>query len=121
MEVRELTCISCPLGCSLVVSIDGETIGVTGNTCKRGEEYARKEVLSPTRIVTSSVRVRGGASARASVKTMQDIPKDKIMDIMGEIRQVSLEAPVEIGDIIIQDCAGTGVSIVATRQVKKQG
>ena len=57
MEVRELICIGCPLGCPLTVRMDGEEISVSGNTCRRGEDYAKKEVLSPTRIVTSSVRL----------------------------------------------------------------
>ena len=61
MEVRELICIGCPLGCPLTVRMEGEQIEVSGNTCKRGEDYAKKEVLHPARTVTSSVHVRGGA------------------------------------------------------------
>ena len=58
MERRDLICIGCPLGCPLVVETDGvEVASVTGNTCKRGDAYARKEVTNPTRIVTSSVKV----------------------------------------------------------------
>lgn len=119
MEVRELICIGCPLGCPVTVRMDGENIEVTGNTCKRGEDYARKEVLSPTRIVTSSVHVAGGDIEMVSVKTEQDIPKGKIFDCMEEIRRVTVPAPVKIGDVIIADCAGTGVDIVATKNVAK--
>lgn len=127
MEKRELTCIGCPLGCQLEVSIpdcqsiheisDLAAITVTGNTCKRGAEYARKEVTDPTRIVTSSVRVTGGEIAMVSVKTKKDIPKEKIFDIMEEIKNTVVAAPISIGDVIIFDCAGTGVSIIATRNV----
>ena len=81
MEVRELICIGCPLGCPLTVKMDGDQIEVSGNTCKRGDDYARKEVLSPTRIVTSSVHVTGGAIEMVSVKTKEDIPKGKIFEI----------------------------------------
>ncbi|WP_394523851.1 DUF1667 domain-containing protein [Lacrimispora sp. JR3] len=119
MEVRELTCICCPLGCSLTVTIGEETISVTGNSCNRGMEYGRKEVLSPTRMVTSSVPVIGGVLKRVSVKTGQDIPKDKIFACMKEIRNITVNAPVSIGDVILKDCAGTGVPIVATRNVGK--
>ena len=81
MEKRELTCIGCPLGCALTVEIDGnEVVSVTGNTCKRGDDYARKEVTNPTRIVTSSVRVEGGTLAAVSVKTKEDIPKEEQRD-----------------------------------------
>lgn len=120
METRELTCICCPLGCALTVTIDGDRIDVTGNSCIRGVEYGRKEVLSPTRVVTSSVHVTGGEIDMVPVKTKQDIPKDKIFACMKEIRKITVTAPVAIGDVLIPDCAGTGVAIVATRNVKKK-
>lgn len=119
MEVRELTCIGCPLGCQVTVNMDGSEITVTGNTCKRGDDYARKEVVNPTRIVTSSVHVSGGEIEMVSVKTKEDIPKGKIFDCMEEIRKVTVEAPVAIGDVVIENCAGTGVAVIATKNVKR--
>ncbi len=119
MEIKEFICIGCPLGCPLTVRMEGDQIEVSGNTCRRGEEYAKKEVLSPTRIVTSSVRVVGGEIPMVSVKTKEDIPKDRIFDIMKEIRACSVAAPVSIGDVVIADCAGTGVPVVATKHVGK--
>ena len=119
MEVRELICIGCPLGCPVTVKMDGDQIEVTGNTCKRGDDYARKEVLSPTRIVTSSVHVTGGVIEMVSVKTKEDIPKGKIFESMDEIRKVTVLAPVAIGDVIIEDCAGTGVPVIATKDVPR--
>lgn len=116
---REFICIGCPLGCMMKVSIDGDEVTVTGNTCIRGEQYGKKEVLSPTRIVTSTVEVNNGKIPRVSVKTKNDIPKDKIFQCMEEIRRVKVNAPVKIGDIIIPDCAGTGVPVVATKTVSQ--
>ena len=79
MEKRNLTCIGCPMGCALLVEMNGkEIISVTGNTCKKGAEYAVKEVTDPTRIVTTTVRVKNGSMPVVSVKTAQDIPKGKI-------------------------------------------
>ena len=118
-EIRELTCINCPMGCQLSVSLeDGAVTGVAGNTCPKGDAYARKEVTAPTRVVTSIVPVEGGEIAMASVKTASDIPKDKIFDIMAEIHRVKLEAPVAIGDVVIENAAGTGVNVIATKDVK---
>lgn len=118
MEKRELTCIGCPLGCSLTVTIENnEVTDVTGNTCKRGDAYARKEVTHPTRIVTSSVKVSGGISPMVSCKTKEDIPKDKIFDCVDALRGITISAPVSIGDIIIDDAAGTGVAVIATKNV----
>lgn len=121
METRELICIGCPLGCPLTVAVDGQEITVRGQTCRRGEDYARKEILSPSRIVTSSIRVSGGEMAMVSVKTAHDIPKDKIMEIMKEIRRTSAAAPIKIGDVLIANYGGTGIDIVATRTVNKIG
>ena len=119
MTKRELTCIGCPMGCPLVVELkDGEVVSVSGNTCPRGDIYARKEVTNPTRIVTSSVRVEGGQLAAVSVKTKEDIPKGKIFDIAKALKEVTVKAPVHIGDIILQDVVGTGVDVTATKNVE---
>ena len=122
MEIRNLTCISCPMGCPITVEMEGEEIiSVTGNTCKRGEVYARKEVTNPTRIVTSTVKVRGGAADMVSVKTKEDIPKGKIFECVRALKGVEIEAPVHIGDVVVQNAAGTGGDIVATKNVQKTG
>lgn len=117
-ETRELTCINCPLGCTLTVTIDGDAVTVSGNTCPRGEAYGKKEVTDPTRIVTSTVPVSGGDIARLPVKTASDIPKGKIFDVMEAIHAASVTAPVRIGDVVIENAAGTGVNIVAARDVR---
>lgn len=115
MEIRELICIGCPLGCPLKVEMEGnEVVSVTGNTCPRGDAYARKEVTNPTRIVTSTVRVNGGVRPVVAVKTKSDIPKSKIFEVMEAINQVEVTAPVAIGDVVLTDVAGTGVEVVAT-------
>ena len=119
MEKIALTCIGCPMGCQITVTRDnGEITDVTGYTCKRGLDYARKEVTAPTRIVTSSVPVTGGSRLRmVSCKTREDIPKGKIADVIEAISAVTVCAPVHIGDVILADVAGTGVDMVATRNV----
>lgn len=120
MEKRELTCIGCPLGCALTVEMNGgEVVSVTGNTCKRGDDYARKEVTNPTRIVTSSVKVEDGVLAAVSVKTKEDIPKGKIFDCVKALKDVCVKAPVAIGDVVLADVAGTGVDVIATKNVSQ--
>lgn len=120
MEKRDLTCIGCPLGCSITVTMEnGEVTEVTGNTCKRGDVYARKEVTNPTRIVTSSVRVNGGSLKMVSCKTKEDIPKGKIFEVSNALASVVVEAPVAIGDVVLANVAGTGVDVVATKNIEK--
>ena len=108
MAKKELVCVSCPIGCSITVELSdsGEVLSVTGNTCKRGDAYARAECTHPERMVTSTVKVE--------VKTSSPIPKEKIFECMTEINKVTLKAPVSIGDVVIEDVLGTGVNIVAT-------
>ena len=119
MEERKLTCIGCPMGCPLTVVMNGkEVVSVTGNTCKRGDIYARKEVTNPTRIVTSTVRITGGSEAMVSVKTKEDIPKGKIFDCVKALKNVEVAAPVHIGDVLVKDVAGTGVDVIATKNVE---
>ena len=119
MEVRELTCIGCPMGCALTVTLEnGEVTSVSGNTCKIGENYGREEVLDPRRTITSTMKVEGGDSEVVSVKTKDAIPKGSMFDCMEEINAVKVKAPVAIGDVLIEDVAGTGVSVVATKNVK---
>lgn len=118
METRNLTCIGCPLGCSLTVTLENnEVTAVSGNTCPRGDAYARKEVTNPTRIVTSSVKVEGGVLPVVSVKTQTDIPKSMIFDCANALKDVVVKAPVHIGDVLLSDVAGTGVAIVATKNI----
>ena len=118
MNTVNLICIGCPLGCPLTVEMEGEAVkSVSGNTCPRGDAYARKELTNPTRIVTSTVRVAGGRLAMVSVKTASDIPKGKIFDCVKALKDVEVKAPVKIGDVIVENVAGTGVNIIATKNV----
>ncbi|RGV96163.1 DUF1667 domain-containing protein [Ruminococcus sp. AF14-10] len=116
MEKRELICIGCPMGCPLTVEMNGtEVVSVTGNTCPRGDAYARKEVTNPTRIVTSTVKVEDGKVDMVSVKTKEDIPKGKIFECVKALKGITVKAPVHIGDVILKDVAGTDVDIIATK------
>ena len=112
---RTLICIGCPNGCLVTVDKNPDgSLSITGNTCKKGEEYARNEVTAPKRTVTSIVRVSGGKNPVVSVKTKEEIPKEKIAACMEEINRTALKAPVSLGQVVIADVADTGVDIVAT-------
>ena len=122
MTTKELTCIRCPLGCMLTASLreDGSVAEVSGNTCPRGAEYAKKELQNPTRMLTSTVAVRHGELPRVSVKTASDIPKERIFDCMKVIQSLQVTAPVRMGEVLMEDIAGTGVALVATKTVEGQ-
>ena len=120
MKTYELTCIQCPIGCALNVTVDGEKVTVSGNTCPRGEAYGVKEVTHPSRTVTSTVKIEGGAIPRLSVKTKTDIPKEKIFDVMAEIKKTTVKAPVYTGDVVIDNVCGTGADVIATKTILKR-
>lgn len=111
---REITCIGCPFGCALTVTVDnGVVTAVSGNECGRGPAYARQECLRPERMVTALMFIPG-ASRPLSVKTARPVPKEKIMACLEAIRRVRPALPVRIGQVVLEDVAGTGVPVVAT-------
>ncbi len=113
-----ITCINCPVGCRLTVTLaeDGSFLSVSGNTCIRGEKYARQECTAPQRMITAVVPVAGSALP-LSVKTASPVPKELIPKIMSELSRLRLSAPVKMGDAVIHDVFGTGVDVIATRTV----
>ncbi len=120
MEKREFVCIGCPLGCNVSVELDGTEIkNITGNTCPRGADYVTKELTDPRRIVTSLVRVTDGELPVVSVKTASDIPKDKIRDCIRALKDVELPAPVQVGDVVLENVCGTGINVVATKTIER--
>lgn len=117
-KTKELTCIGCPLGCSLQAVLEGNQVAaVTGNTCPRGDDYARKELTDPRRILTTTVRVTEGNLPVVSVKTVSDIPKNKLMQCMEELKKITLTAPVKTGQIVLKNTGGTGVDVAATKEI----
>lgn len=118
MEKKEFICIGCPLGCTVTAETEGREIkSITGNTCPRGADYVTKELTDPRRIVTSLVRVAGGELPVVSVKTAADIPKDKIGPCVRALKAMELQAPVRMGQVVLEDVCGTGINVVATREV----
>ncbi len=116
--MAELICIVCPKGCHLQVD-EENNFKVTGNGCGRGKVYGRQEMINPVRTITSTCRIKEANLPRIPVKTNETIPKGKMQDIMAEINQVELQAPVYVGDIIIPNILETGVDVVACKNMEK--
>ena len=116
--IRSLICIRCPLGCPLEVEISGdELFSVSGNECPLGADYALIECTAPMRMLTTTVPVTGSDIRRLPVRTCRDIPKDKIMACIEALRGITVSAPVDPGDVVLTNIAGTGVDIIATRRI----
>lgn len=112
--MKKFICIECPKGCHLTIDDD---LNVTGNTCLRGKTYAINEVTCPKRIVTSTVVIKSKLVSRLPVMTENEIPKEKMFDIVKELSNVRLEAPIKCRDVVIENVCGTGVNIIATRTI----
>jgi CxxC motif-containing protein len=117
-EKHTLTCIGCPMSCHLeLVIVDGEIREVIGNDCHRGEAYARQEYTAPCRMVSTTITCSSGLWPRLPVKTAAAVPKVKVMAVVQALHSLKIEAPVQIGQIILDDVAGTGIAVIATRSL----
>lgn len=120
MEKNNMVCIVCPMGCRLTVEKDvSSELGyrVTGNKCKRGQNYGIKELTNPTRVITTTVKIKNGILPRIPVKTHGSVPKELIFECMTVINEVEISAPIKVGDVIIENILNTGVDIVASRSM----
>ncbi|HEX3001254.1 MAG TPA: DUF1667 domain-containing protein [Methanoregula sp.] len=122
MITKELTCVICPNGCPLKVALEEgplpRIVEVTGNTCKKGAEWAEQEIINPMRTIASSILVEGGDFSLVSVRTDYAIPLARIFDVMRVIKTTRVKAPVNIGEVLIQKPADTSCNIIATRNVR---
>ncbi len=117
--VTHYLCIECPLGCHLEVEEDaeGSIVDIRGFACIKGRKFAEQEHTNPRRMVTTTVAVGDGRWPRLPVRTTAEVPKDKVWKVVELLRPVSVESPVTMGDVIYTDIAGTGVDVVASRDM----
>ncbi len=114
--MKQLICICCPKGCHLNVD-DEDDFKVTGNACPKGAEYGRKELTHPTRVLTSTVKIKGAVHRRCPVKTDRDIPKELLFQVMELLNGVELVSPVKRGEIVLADLLGTGANVVVAKDM----
>ncbi|MDA0700135.1 MAG: DUF1667 domain-containing protein [bacterium] len=120
VQVSHYLCIGCPLGCRLEVEARGdEIVEVRGQSCKKGDAFARQEHVDPRRTVTTTVAVRGGLYPRLPVKTKGEVPKGAVVDVCRLLHGLVLEAPVALGQVVVADVLGTGIDVVAGRDLPR--
>ena len=119
-EVHTYLCTGCPLGCRLEVEVvENDEVEVRGFACRRGERYGKQEHLDPRRSVTTTVWIEGTSIRRVPVRTTEEVPKDQIDDVMCALRGVQVRAPIHRGDVVLADAAGTGIDVIATRDLQR--
>ena len=114
-----LICITCPRGCHLSVEKIGDEVKVTGNSCPRGIVYATNELIDPKRTLTTTVAIDGKRICRLPVISSSPLPKDRIMDVMKELKGLKVKTPVHLGDVLVRDVLGLGSDIVASKTVEE--
>ena len=111
---KSLICIGCPRGCRLEIEMEGETITVTGNSCPRGEAYAKQEMTNPRRVVTAVVHTTSEELPWLPVKTSEPFPKAQISALLNQLYKMTVKPPIHCGDIVLENIDGTSIHVVAT-------
>ncbi len=111
--MANITCTVCPIGCKMTIENDV----VSGNTCKRGEVYAKNELTNPVRVITTTISVLNGVNKRVPVKTSTAVNRYANYDIMNIVKGLTIEAPIKCGDIVYKNILETGADLVATRDI----
>ncbi len=120
MNQKTITCITCPAGCRLKVRHKGgKILGVSQNKCKKGIDFARKEILNPTRILTTTIGIQSKQVKRLAVRTRTAAPKHRIAEMVREVKKIKVAAPVRMGQVLVEDLLGTGADIIASSTVEK--
>lgn len=115
--VKNIVCTVCPKGCRITAVMEGENVvEVTGHTCKRGEVYAEAECTNPVRVLTTTAMTDKGNVI--SVKTKEAVPKKLMYECMEAVNGIVIKTPVKVGDVVMDDICGTGVSVIATRSAE---
>ena len=117
---KEFTCIVCPAGCPLSVELDedGVVLSVTGNTCRRGELYAKEELTDPRRTLTSTVKITGRELVMLPVRTDKGIRRDAMAEAMEILKTVSVVLPVKRGDVILENFTEDGINLIACKNME---
>lgn len=121
-ETSEIICVACPKGCTLQVKHEGnDVLEIIGAGCRRGKEYAICELQDPRRMVASTVKVKGGLHPLVPVYTQSSFPKPLIPQLAQKLREVEVPAPVKINQVVLEDALGTGIDIIASRDMPEGG
>ncbi|MFW6190828.1 MAG: DUF1667 domain-containing protein [Candidatus Bipolaricaulota bacterium] len=120
MPKKEYTCVACPKGCTVEVEFEGDEIkDISGYSCAKGEEYVKSEFHDPRRILTTTVKIKGAKYPRIPVRTETGVPKGELDCCLDKLNDVELEAPVGVGDVVIEDVCGTGIPVVTSRSLDR--
>ena len=119
MDKIKYTCIVCPRSCKgeLIIKDNGE-FETQGFICKRGVEYAYNEYTNPKRMLTTTVKIKNGTFSNLPVVSSEEIEKVRLFECLDYLYSIHVNAPIKEGDIVVENILGTGVNILAAREMK---
>jgi CxxC motif-containing protein len=121
VEKKHFTCVICPLGCEIDVELqNGNVVSMEGNKCQKGKEFVLQELEEAMRILTTTVPIKGAKWAMLPVRTDKPIPKRLLFKVIEQLADIKLQAPVKMYDVVLKNAAGTGVDVIATRNMKRE-
>ena len=119
VEQREFICVTCPVGCSIDAMVEGqELVELRGQACGRGEDFVREELTDPRRMLTTTVRVRGGRLPLVPVRSSAPLPQHLLFDVARALRQIELVAPIKEHQVVLENVLGTQVDIITSRPLR---
>lgn len=114
-----ITCIVCPLGCSIDIEEENESIvEINGYSCPRGKEFAESEFYNPKRVVTTIVAIDGGEQLYLPVISDGQVPKQMLWDCVELLKRTKVRPPIEMGDIVVEDILDTGINIISAKSIE---
>jgi CxxC motif-containing protein len=116
---KTIVCFICPNSCALSVTEDGGGIQVENNRCGRGVEFAAKELRDPERTLTSAVRISGGVIPLISVRSDGFVKKAELKNLVKELDGMTVQAPVQRGQVLCPAMGANKVNIIATKTVER--
>lgn len=119
-EQREFICVTCPVGCTIRATVEGKRLlEIEGHACKRGIAFVQEELIAPKRMLTTTVRVRGGRLPLVPVRSSAPLPKELLFDVVAALRRITLEAPIEEHQVVLANALGSGVDIITSRALDR--
>lgn len=123
IETLKFNCTTCPSECLLTVEVErdadgvAEVCSVAGNSCPRGDKFAHQELTCPMCVLTTAVAVSGGDEALLPVRTDEAIPLELHAQAMDLIRGVVIEAPIRMGDVVLENLLDTNINLIASMDI----
>lgn len=124
IETLQFNCTTCPSECLLTVEVErdadsavAEVHSVVGNSCPRGDTFARQELTCPMRVLTTTIAVSGGDETLLPVRTAEAIPLELHAQAMALIRGLVVNAPIRMGDIVLPNLLNTNIDLIASMDI----